>query len=263
MTPMKTVEAIHEVMGRRGSNTTVLLLNALDETGSINKAAQRLGLQYKSAWQKLEQINNLLPYPLMVKKTGGRGGGGSALTREGKAFLEQLRLLDKEYSLFTRLAAAHPKEAIRTLKTLQRIEMTLSARNVWLGTVARIQNGAVNSVVETRLKGGDLISTVITANSVSRLELEPSKEVVVIVKAPNVLLGSDIDRDSISARNILTGTISSIVPGAINYEVTMDLPGGCTVTSIITADSATRLRLAIGTACSALIKASDVILATT
>jgi molybdate transport repressor ModE-like protein len=37
---------------------------------SINSAAQSLGKQYKSAWQKLDQIVNLLPYPLVKKRTG-------------------------------------------------------------------------------------------------------------------------------------------------------------------------------------------------
>lgn len=259
---MKIEESICEIMGWTGSNSTLLLLQALDETGSINKAAQRLGIQYRSAWQKLDQINNVLPYQLIEKKTGGSGGGGSTLTAEGKALLQQLRLLQKEHTQFTKYVADNPADALATVKTLRRIEMTLSARNVWLGEVLRIQKGAVNSVVDIRLKGGDLISTVITDNSVTRLELEPAKEVLGIVKASNVLLGSDIDRNSISARNILTGTIHSIIAGAINDEVTIDLSGGSTVTSIITSASVKRLGLGTDKKCSAIIKASDVIVAT-
>jgi molybdate transport system regulatory protein len=83
-----------------------------------------------------------------------------------------------------------------------------------------------------------------------------------IVKASNVLLGSEIDPEAISARNILTGTIGSILPGAVNDEVTIDLPGGSTVTSIITSSSVKRLGLVVGKEISAIIKASDVLLAT-
>lgn len=54
-----------------------------------------------------------------------------------------------------------------------------------------------------------------------------------IVKASNVLLGSEIDPEAISARNILTGTIGSILPGAVNDEVTIDLPGGSTVATAL------------------------------
>jgi molybdate transport system regulatory protein len=103
---------------------------------------------------------------------------------------------------------------------------------------------------------------VITENSVKRLGLEVGKDAMAIVKASNVLLGSEIDPDTLSARNILTGTISTIVPGAVNDEITIDLPGGSTVTSIITSASVKRLGLVVGKEMSAIIKASDVLLAT-
>jgi molybdate transport system regulatory protein len=155
-----------------------------------------------------------------------------------------------------------PKEALQTLKTLRRIEMNLSARNIWLGQVKNIDKGVVNSVVTLQLKGGDTVSSVITENSVKRLGLEVGKDAMAIVKASNVLLGSEIDYATLSARNILTGTINNIVPGAINDEITIALPGGSTVTSIITSASVKRLGLVVGKEMSAIIKASDVLLAT-
>jgi molybdate transport system regulatory protein len=258
----KSENIIHEIMGWSVDRPAILLLQALEQTGSINKAAQSLGIQYKSAWQKLDQINNLLPYSLVEKRTGGSGGGGSVLTEEGKKLLRQIDGLQKEFSQFMQFFADDPQEALQTLKTLRRIEMNLSARNVWLGQVKRIEKGVVNSVVSIQLKGGDSVSSVITDNSVNRLGLEVGKEVMAIVKASNVLLGSKIDPDAISARNILTGTIRSVVPGAVNDEITIDLPGGSSVTSIITSASVKRLNLVVGKEMSAIIKASDVLLAT-
>ena len=251
-----------KIMGWSADKPAILLLQALERTGSINSAAQTIGIQYKTAWQKLDQINNLLPYPLVVKRTGGSGGGGSVLTEEGKKLLRHIDLLQKEFSQFMQFFADNPQEALETLKTLRRIEMKLSARNVWLGQVVSIDTGVVNSVVNIQLKGGDKISSVITENSVRRLELGQGSEAMAIVKASNVLLGSEIDPEAISARNILTGTIGSILPGAVNDEVTIDLPGGSTVTSIITSSSVKRLGLVVGKEISAIIKASDVLLAT-
>ena len=140
--------------------------------------------------------------------------------------------------------------------------MKISARNVWLGTVAKVEKGAVNSVVTVALKGSDTIVSVITENSVQRLGLEPGSEVLAIIKAPSVMLGLDIDRGKISARNLLVGTISRIVPGAVNDEITIDLTGGNTVTSILTTASVKRLGLKDGMEVTAIIKASDVLLAT-
>jgi molybdopterin-binding protein len=66
----------------------------------------------------------------------------------------------------------------------------------------------------------------------------------------------------ISARNNLKGTVKSVSPGAVNTEVTIGLPGGAEVVSIITKASAERLKLAVGNEVYAVIKASDVMIAT-
>jgi molybdopterin-binding protein len=66
----------------------------------------------------------------------------------------------------------------------------------------------------------------------------------------------------ISARNILKGRVKSIEPGAVNSEVVIELPGGTEVVSIITKDSAEGLGLAAGKEVYAVIKASDVMVAT-
>jgi molybdopterin-binding protein len=66
----------------------------------------------------------------------------------------------------------------------------------------------------------------------------------------------------ISARNALKGTVKSVSPGAVNTEVTVELPGGAQVVSIITKASADRLKLVAGKEVYAVIKASDVMIAT-
>ena len=66
----------------------------------------------------------------------------------------------------------------------------------------------------------------------------------------------------ISARNTLKGRVKHIAPGAVNTEVTVELPGGAEVVSIITKSSAERLHLAPGQEVYAVVKASDVMIAT-
>ena len=65
---------------------------------------------------------------------------------------------------------------------------------------------------------------------------------------------------NISARNQLQGKIKSLTPGAVNCEVTVELPGGQQVVSIITKNSAERLKLAVGQSAYAIVKASDVMI---
>jgi molybdopterin-binding protein len=66
----------------------------------------------------------------------------------------------------------------------------------------------------------------------------------------------------ISARNVLKGKVKKIVPGAVNTEVVVELPGGAEVVSIITKSSAESLGLAVGKQVYAVIKASNVMIAT-
>ena len=65
----------------------------------------------------------------------------------------------------------------------------------------------------------------------------------------------------ISARNVLKGKVKSVVHGAVNSEVVVELPGGIEVVSIITKASAESLGLAPGKTTYAVIKASSVMLA--
>jgi molybdopterin-binding protein len=62
----------------------------------------------------------------------------------------------------------------------------------------------------------------------------------------------------ISARNILKGKIVKIVHGAVNSEVTIELPGGSRLVSIITNGSVDTLGLTEGKEAYAIIKASNV-----
>jgi molybdopterin-binding protein len=67
---------------------------------------------------------------------------------------------------------------------------------------------------------------------------------------------------NISARNILKGTVKNIVHGEVNSEVTIELPGEQEIVSIITTASVERLQLARGREVYAVIKSSDVLIAT-
>jgi molybdate transport system regulatory protein len=66
----------------------------------------------------------------------------------------------------------------------------------------------------------------------------------------------------ISARNALRGRVTTVTRGAVNAEVTIALDGGPEVVSIITLACCDRLGLAPGKAATAIIKASDVLVAT-
>ena len=65
----------------------------------------------------------------------------------------------------------------------------------------------------------------------------------------------------ISARNVLKGKVKSVMPGAVNAEVIVELPGGQQIVSIITKDSADKLQITAGKEVYAIVKASNVMIA--
>jgi molybdopterin-binding protein len=65
----------------------------------------------------------------------------------------------------------------------------------------------------------------------------------------------------ISARNMLKGKVKSIIPGAVNSEVVVELPGGQLIVSVITKESVVYLQVQVGKEVYAIVKASNVIIA--
>ncbi len=65
----------------------------------------------------------------------------------------------------------------------------------------------------------------------------------------------------LSARNVIKGKVKKIVPGAVNSEIVIEIPGGSEIVSIITRESAESLDLKVGKEVYAVIKASNVMVA--
>ncbi|HEX8545052.1 MAG TPA: TOBE domain-containing protein [Pseudomonas sp.] len=138
--------------------------------------------------------------------------------------------------------------------------MKISARNQLPGIVKVIERGAVNGSVTLDMGEGLELVANITNDSIDALGLADGLPALALIKASFVLLSPDA-QVKISARNRLQGVISEIITGAVNSEVTLKLSGGRFLTAIITKDSVAELGLATGQPCTALIKASHIILA--
>jgi molybdate transport system regulatory protein len=76
------------------------LLIAIDQEGSITKAAKTTNLSYRKAWQLVENMNQMATQPLVEKKLGGNQGGGASVTPTGKAVLEHYLSLEQEVEKF-------------------------------------------------------------------------------------------------------------------------------------------------------------------
>ena len=63
------------------------LLHAIEETGSLRSAALSMNMAYTKALRIIRDAETTLGFPLTVRTTGGKGGGGSQITAEAREFL--------------------------------------------------------------------------------------------------------------------------------------------------------------------------------
>ena len=69
------------------SRWRVDLLHAIDQTGSINAAAERMNVSYHRAWEKLHEMETRLGVKLVETQTGGAHGGGARLTPAARDYI--------------------------------------------------------------------------------------------------------------------------------------------------------------------------------
>lgn len=237
----------------------ISLLENISRLGSIAKAAKSMKMNYRSAWSAIKQMNSSSLGVLIITTSGGKTGGGAELTQVGQDILLTYQRIAIEHTRFIRKINEF-KDDLATLELfMRRISMKTSARNQFFGIVTKIKKGAVNSEVELKLNGGDLLVATITNKSLKDLKIKKHGEVWAIFKASWVILGKN-EKIMLSARNQLTGVISQVQKGAIHSEIGLLLKGGNEVTAIITNESQKKLKFKKGGKACAYIKASHIIL---
>jgi len=78
------------------SDWRVELLTAIDETGSLAAAAERLHVPYRTAWYKLKGAEETLGFRLVDSESGGRSGGQTRLTPRGRELAERFQRASQE-----------------------------------------------------------------------------------------------------------------------------------------------------------------------
>lgn len=136
----------------------------------------------------------------------------------------------------------------------------LSIRNQLPGTVTTITPGEVMATVRVVLSGGHNITAAITREALDDLALAPGSAVRVLVKSTEVALAT-APVSGVSIRNQLPGNVSTVKTGPSMTAVKLTVTGG-ELTAAITTDAATALVLTPGAPVVALIKSTEIALAT-
>lgn len=81
----------------------VELLDHIESTGSINKAACLMGMSYKKAWGLVQSMNEQSAVPLVTTQTGGATGGGASVTEEARRLVQAYKELQLRFRDFLQL----------------------------------------------------------------------------------------------------------------------------------------------------------------
>ena len=73
------------------------LLNGIDKSGSLAAAATNLKISYRKAWGIIRDAESILGFHLIDKHRGGKSGGHSDLTEEGKSLLIAYREMREDF----------------------------------------------------------------------------------------------------------------------------------------------------------------------
>ncbi|MFC8872208.1 molybdopterin-binding protein [Streptomyces sp. NPDC057148] len=138
--------------------------------------------------------------------------------------------------------------------------MSLSIRNQLPGTVTAVTPGEAMATVRVRLSGGQDITAAITRDAADDLAPTTGTAVRVLVKSTEVSLATG-RVEGLSIRNRLPGTVTAVTTGPAMASLRVAVEGA-ELTAAITSEAAEDLGLTVGTPVVALVKSTEVSLAT-
>lgn len=241
------------------SGNQIDLLRAIDQCGSITRAAKEVGISYKTAWDRINNMNNLSDKPLVLRSAGGVHGGGTRLTPLGLQVVKGFQDIQQEHETFVAQLGGRLNSLNDVARFIRSSDMKSSARNQFRGRIKHISRGSVNTEATVGISARNVIVVILTNNSSDTLDLKKNDEVIALIKASWVILTRNT-RIKTSARNKLTGKVIEISHGEVNCEVVLALENGKTICALITRTSLTELGLKEGDTACAFFKASSVIL---
>ncbi len=184
------------------------MLEAIDQHGSMHKAADALGRSYARVQNRVVEIEDAVG-TITERQRGGSGGGGTKLTH--------------------------------TARTLRR---RFDRHETELDGVAQVTESVFAGTVRDRT--GELATVDTDIGSILALVPEDASEVQITVRSDAVVLTDPEETpraDGTSLRNQFHGTIATVESGDAITRVTIQLPEDSTIQALVTNASANRLTL--------------------
>lgn len=235
----------------------ITLLKAIYQMGSLSQAARSIGMSYKSAWDAINDINTLSEKPFVQTLTGGKGGGGATLSPYGIRFVEMYDLLTKMQTNAFNILSDETLPLNDILKVAAKVSLQSSARNQFYGVITSININEVAGFITVLLQDKQTEMTAyITHSSIERLNLMIGKEVILLVKAPQIEL-----LDHADCNHYLTH-VDSFVRSKHWGELTLSLASGINIYASRAIEEFKRLTIEHGSPLSIYINPENIIVAT-
>lgn len=220
----------------------IKLLLQIRDSGSISQGAREAGISYKAAWDAVNDMNQQADAALVTSEKGGKGGGGAQLTPFGHRLLKVYELMEQmqDMALEALLDEAVPMDNL--LELMAHFSLKTSARNQLTGEIVALQGDTLSDNVLVQLINGQQVQAAITHTSTDRLGLQPGKKVLLLVKAPAVL----IHKHAVTHGNCLQGQLLDIKRNDDKSEITLDIGNGEKVYASVTNDTLTGIELQLG-----------------
>ena len=77
------------------------LLKYIDETGSIQAAAAKMNMSYSKGWKIINRVEKELGFRFLNRCNGGKNGGSSTITPEGRVFMERYHAMVEDMRRMT------------------------------------------------------------------------------------------------------------------------------------------------------------------
>jgi len=239
------------------SSKRIALLEQIEATGSLSRAAKLCGMSYKGAWDALAAMNSLAEQPLTEASTGGRDGGGTHLTEAGSRAVKLYRTIEKEHARVLTLLTENFDDYSHLYSLLQRLAMRTSARNTLQGQVVSLMAEGLLTTVEIKLECGQTLLSQITTDSVRALGLVENSRVFAMVKAPCLTFVS-CEKEQVV--NPLSGTVLSARQQGDLIEIELDLGNDVHLNAVVPQDAVPCQQSQPGTTLCATIPPSQVMI---
>jgi len=165
------------LLGKGGAQ----ILEAIQEVGSISKAAEKLGMSYKYVWNYLSKIEKILEEPVVRTYKGGKkGGGGTTITKLGENLLKEYKRVE-----------GYVGEILGDEEYWEAVGLKISARNRLGGTVQEVDKGVVTAKVKIKIEKPVIVTAIISKEAVEELDIKAGDKVEAVIKATEVMVAKE------------------------------------------------------------------------